>query len=108
MFLLYYDMLVKINNINPNKVNVTQLDIDDYGSVVPLRELELTLPSLEIDDSVYNILKNIQYAAVFTRQELDDENKIKDTVIILANPITLEELNAEKNRVIEGSYEKKK
>jgi hypothetical protein len=101
-------MLVKINNINPNKVNVTQLDIDDYGSVVPLRELELTLPPSEIDDSVYNILKNIQYAAVFTRQELDNENEIKDTVIILANPFTLEELNAEKNRVIEGSYEKKK
>lgn len=108
MFLLYYDMLVKINNINPNKVKVTQLDIDDYGSVVPLSELELTLPPLETDDSIYNILKNVQYAAVFTRQELDDENKIKDTVIILANPITLEELNAEKNRVIEGSYEKKK
>ena len=36
-------MLVKVNRIDAtnNKVNVTQLDIDDYGSVIPVKELEL-------------------------------------------------------------------
>jgi hypothetical protein len=36
-------MLVKVNNIDAdrNKVRVTKLDINDYGSVVPLKELEL-------------------------------------------------------------------
>jgi hypothetical protein len=39
-------MLVKVNGIDiaPNKVNVTQLDIDDYGSVIPIKELELNIP----------------------------------------------------------------
>ena len=39
-------MLVKINNIDiiKNKVKVTQLDIDDYSSVIPLKELELKIP----------------------------------------------------------------
>jgi hypothetical protein len=36
-------MLVKINDVDTSKnsVKVTQLDIDDYGSIIPLRELEL-------------------------------------------------------------------
>ena len=36
-------MLVKVNNIDTskNKVKVTKLDIDDYGSIIPLKELEL-------------------------------------------------------------------
>jgi hypothetical protein len=35
-------MLVKVNGINyDNKmVNVTELDIDDYGSVIPLEDLD--------------------------------------------------------------------
>ena len=39
-------MLVKINNIDAskNKVKVIKLDIDDYGSIIPLDELELKLP----------------------------------------------------------------
>lgn len=43
-------MLVKVNNIDAskNKVKVTKLDIDDYGSIVPLKELEIKLPQ---DDS---------------------------------------------------------
>jgi hypothetical protein len=41
-----YDMLVKVNDINVsnNKVKVTQLAIDDYGSVIPIKELELKIP----------------------------------------------------------------
>jgi hypothetical protein len=37
-------MLVKVNDIRENSVRVTKLDIDDFGSVIPLRELELRLP----------------------------------------------------------------
>ncbi len=43
-------MLVKINDASGNDVKVTKLDIDDFGSVIPLRELDLKLP--QDDDSV--------------------------------------------------------
>ncbi len=38
-------MLVKINRINEaeNKVNVTLLDIDDLGSVIPVKEFDLNI-----------------------------------------------------------------
>ena len=38
-------MLVKVNSIDTikNKVKVTQLDIDDYGSIIPLKDLELNV-----------------------------------------------------------------
>ncbi len=39
-------MLVKVNNIDiDNKVKVSKLDIDDYGSVIALKELELKIPA---------------------------------------------------------------
>jgi hypothetical protein len=33
-------MLVKVNNIDEskNKVKATKLDIDDYGSIIPLKD----------------------------------------------------------------------
>jgi hypothetical protein len=33
-------MLVKVNNIDAskNKVKLTKLDIDDYGSIIPLKD----------------------------------------------------------------------
>jgi hypothetical protein len=39
-------MLVKVNNIyaSKNKVKLTKLDIDDYGSTIQLDELELKMP----------------------------------------------------------------
>ena len=42
-------MLVKVNDIDTDKnsVEVTQLDIDDYGSIVPLTELELNISADE-------------------------------------------------------------
>ena len=43
-------MLVKVNNIEGNSVRVTKLDIDDFGSVIPLREVNLRLP--QEDESV--------------------------------------------------------
>ena len=44
-------MLEKVNSIDTikNKVKVTLLDIDDYGSVIPLKDFELNRPA---DESV--------------------------------------------------------
>lgn len=90
-------MLVKINGIDEYKhiVNVTVLDIDDFGSVIPLKELELVLP---LDDkSVSEILKNSSYASVFTEENKEENNSI----IILANGISLDELDREKKKTID-------
>ena len=40
-------MLVKVNNIDidKNKVRVSRLDIDDYGSVIARTKLELKIPA---------------------------------------------------------------
>ena len=58
-------MLVKINNIDisKSKIKVTKLDIDDYGSIIPLKELELNLS--QDDDSILKILINSSYAGLF-------------------------------------------
>lgn len=58
-------MLVKINDIDTinNKVNVTHLDIDDYDSVISIKELELNIRPY--DDSIIQTLKRSPYAAVF-------------------------------------------
>lgn len=67
-------MLVKVDSIDviKNKVKVTQLDIDDYGSVIPLKELELNI--LADDDSILQTLKNASYAAIFTEDSLEENN----------------------------------
>jgi len=51
-------MLVKVNGIDTikNKVKVTELDIDNYGSVIPLKELELYIPA--DDKSIIETLRN--------------------------------------------------
>jgi hypothetical protein len=89
-------MLVKINNLNKEekKANVTLLDIDDFGSIVPLKDLDLRLPP--DDNSIIEILANSPYAAVFT--EGGDES---NSMIILANGITIDEINKEKSKTIE-------
>ena len=86
-------MLVKVNNIDTinNKVNVTRLDIDDYGSVIPIRELELNIPAYD-NDSIIQTLKNSSYAAIFTED---------NSTIILASGMTLDELNQEKSKTID-------
>jgi hypothetical protein len=73
-------MLVKVKSIDiiKNKVKGTQLDIDDYGSVIPLKELEFNVPA--DDDSIIQTLKNSSYAAIFTEDSIEDNNSI----IILA------------------------
>ena len=89
-------MLVKVDSIDTikNKVKVTQLDIDDYGSVIPLKELELNISG--DDESVIQILKNTSFAAIFTEDNIDDNNG----TIILANGMTMDELNKEKSKTI--------
>src|SRR5712691_8903703 len=90
-------MLVKINSINTikNKVKVTQLDIDDYGSVIPLKELELNIQA--DDDSIIQTLRNSSYAAIFTEVGIEENNSI----IILATGMTTDELNKEKSKTID-------
>ncbi|MDQ3869291.1 MAG: hypothetical protein M3250_07015 [Thermoproteota archaeon] len=87
-------MLVKVNEVSNNKVRVTKLDIDDYGSIIPLKELEFNLPT--DDDLIIQILKHSPYAAIFTEGNNDDNN---DT-IILASGMTIDDLNEEKNKII--------
>ncbi len=88
-------MLVKINSIDEfqHKVNVTILDIDDYGSVIPLKDVEVNLPVT--DKSLLEILKNSSYAAIFT-----EEN---NSTVVLANGISLEELDEEKRKTIDAT-----
>jgi hypothetical protein len=90
-------MLVKVKSIDiiKNKVKGTQLDIDDYGSVIPLKELEFNVPA--DDDSIIQTLKNSSYAAIFTEDSIEDNNSI----IILANGMTTDELNNEKRKTID-------
>ena len=87
-------MLVKVDSIdtNQNKVKVTHLDIDNNGSLIPLKELELRISAN--DDSVIQTLKNHSYACIFTEDNIDDNN----STIILANGMTMDELNKQKSR----------
>jgi hypothetical protein len=87
-------MLVKVNNITGNRVRVTKLDIDNSGSVIPLKELELRLP--KDDDSVSQTLRHSVYAILFTA----DNNEDDGSTIILARGMTTEELNEEKERTV--------
>ena len=96
-------MLVKVNNIDidKNKVKVSKLDIDDYGSVIALKELELKIPAN--DNSIIQTLQNSSYAAIFTQGDTDDDN----STIILANGITIDELNKEKSKTVDKIVDKK-
>ena len=87
-------MLVKVNDIKENSVSVTKLDIDDFGSVIPLRELELALP--QDDDSVSQILGHSVYAILFTADDSENDG----STIILVRSMTTEELNEEKERMV--------
>jgi hypothetical protein len=87
-------MLVKVNDVSSNKVKVTKLDIDNYGSVIPIEALEINLPT--DDDLIIQILKRSPYAAIFTKWDNDNNNN----TIILASGMTLDELNEEKNKII--------
>jgi hypothetical protein len=89
-------MLVKVNSIDTikYKAKVIQLDIDDYGSVIPLQELELSIST--DDESIIQTLKNASYAAIFTEDNVEDNN----STIRLANGMTMDELNKEKRKIV--------
>lgn len=88
-------MLVKVNSIhNEDKmISITRLDIDDYGSVVPIKELELQLPPN--NNSVIETLRNSQYAVITIREDLVKNSNI----ITSAETMTLDELNKEKQKL---------
>ena len=90
-------MLVKVNHIYEaeNKVNVTLLDIDDLGSVVPMKDLVFNLPPH--DDSIINILKTSNHVIIVT-EDIDNNR-----TIISAINLTDEELNDEKERMIKAA-----
>ncbi len=95
-------MLVKINRINEaeNKVNVTLLDIDDLGSVIPVKEFDLNI--LSNDESIVNMLKSSVHAIIFTE---DFDNAIGSTIISAIN-LTDDELNQEKEKMIKAANDK--
>ena len=97
-------MLAKINHVHINRktVNVTHLDIDDFGSIIQLDELELNVSS--DDDSVIHILNNSSYAAIFTGHDVGDTN---NNDVILANGITIDELNIGKSKIIDKVADKR-
>jgi hypothetical protein len=90
-------MLVKVNHIyeEENKVNVTLLDIDDLGSVVPMKDLAFNI--LPHDDSIINILKTSNHVIIVT-EDIDNNR-----TIISAINLTDEELNDEKERMIKAA-----
>lgn len=89
-------MLVKVNEIDEvmRTINVTLLDIDDLGSVVPMRNLNLKV--LPEDSLVIDLLKASSHAIIFTQGFSDTEN----SVVISALSLTDEELNDEKEKII--------
>jgi hypothetical protein len=95
-------MLAKINDISQINVKVTKLDIDDFGSVIPLRELDLKLP--KDDDSIGDTLRHSSYAILFTKGDREDDG----STIILARGVTTEELNEEKERTVQAVQDKEK
>lgn len=82
-------------------ISVTRLDIDDYGSVVPIKELELQLPPN--NNSVIETLRNSQYAVITILEDLEKNSNI----ITSAETMTLDELNKEKQKTIEVAADKK-
>ena len=96
-------VLVKIDKFSDVelKIKATLLDIDDLGSVVPIKDLVLNLPSH--DDSVINILKASTHVIIFT----DDPPIGSNPTIISAINLTDDELNHEKENMIKVANDKK-
>lgn len=99
-------MLVKINSINEAEytVNVTLLDIDEFGSVVPVEELRLSI--LHGDDSIVDLLWASSHAIIFTEGFGNEDH----STIISALNLTDDELNEEKEKMIRAasdSYKKR-
>ena len=95
-------MLAKINDVSGKNVKVTKLDIDDFGSIIPLRELDLELP--QDDDSIDETVRHSSYVILFTKEDREDDG----STIILARGVTTEELNDEKERTVQAVQDKEK
>ena len=99
-------MLVKVDSIDEaeHKIKVTVLDIDELGSVVPLRVLSLSI--LPGDDSIVDLLKASSHVIIFTECHSNEEHP---TVISAIN-LTDDELNDEKEKMIRAAsdYNKKR
>ena len=93
-------MQAKVNNIEGNSVRITKLDIDDSSSVIPLREINVRLP--QEDQSVSQALRYSEYAIIFTSDDIEDDG----STIILARSMTTEELNEEKERMVQAAKSK--
>ncbi len=100
-------MLAKIISYTENIVRIIQLDIDDYGSIIPVEVVELPFSQNNLD--LYELLKNVTYAAIFTERDLYNKESgsfsldAKLNNIVLVIPMTLDELNDEKKKVIESA-----
>jgi hypothetical protein len=88
-------MFVKVEFVTERLVNVTILDIDDYGVVIPIGAKEFRVE----DDAVLQTLKNSTHAAIFT----GDNHEI----IILASGISKDELNNEKTKTMNAVHKNK-
>ena len=97
-------MLAKVNGINEqkNEVNVTLLDVDDLGSVIPVKDLELRFPPF--DDSILNMLKSSSHVIIFTEGFSAENN----STIISAINLTDDELNREKENMIKFPSDRSK
>jgi hypothetical protein len=99
-------MLAKITSYTENIVRVTQLDIDEYGSIIPVGDVELLFS--QNNRNLYELLKKSTYAAIFTEKDLHKERSLDLSLdvtlnnIILVIPMTLDELNDEKKKIIES------
>lgn len=95
-------MLAKVNNINKKnrQVNVTLLDVDNLGTIIPIRNLELKLPSF--DNSILKILKSSSHVIIFTEGFSYENN----STIVSAINLTDDELNNEKENMIKMANNK--
>jgi hypothetical protein len=89
-------MQVKVDSIHNTEkfINITKLDIDDYGTMILLVELEFKL--LLNDD--HNRNRKISQYAILSVQEDLEEN---DSTINSAETMTRDELNKERQKIIE-------
>ena len=76
------------------------LDIDELGSVIPMKELRLNLPSY--DDSVINNFRASTHAIIFTE---DFDNAFGSSIISAIN-LTDDEHNQEKDKIIIAANDK--
>jgi hypothetical protein len=89
-------MLVKVNKIDDamRTISVTLLDIDEFGSVVPIQNLNLKV--LAGDSYIIELLKSSSHAIIFTQ----DFSNMDNSVVISALSLTDDELNDEKEKII--------